>query len=306
MKKILIAGGTGFVGKALIKHLVNCGYSINVLTRRSSITNAENIQYFRWNIEKSFIDEKSFEGVTKIINLTGANISEKRWTNKRKLEIIESRTKAIDLLYTHVKTGNYNIDTFISSSAVGYYGAVTSNEIFTEKSNNGSDFLASACEKWEKSALQFESLGITTVILRKGIVIGKGGGMYQQFEPLAKLRINISLGNGKQFLPWIDIRDVVRLYEFVLKTNGINGVFNVVSSEHITMNYFSNTLLQSFCKTGFLPNVPTILVKLLFGEMSVMLLEGSRVSNEKIKQAGFHFEFDTLAKALFISSQDST
>ncbi|WP_118196487.1 TIGR01777 family oxidoreductase [Albibacterium indicum] len=296
MKKILIAGGTGFVGKALIKHLLNCGYMVNVLTRRNKISSTENIRYFEWDIKKGFIDEKAFERVSKIINLTGANITEKRWTEKRKVEIIESRTKAIDLLFTYVKTRNFSIDIFISSSAVGYYGAITSDEIFTEKSNNGSDFLASICRKWEKSALQFESLGVATVILRKGVVLGRDGGICQKLAPLAKLGINTSLGNGRQYLPWIDIRDLVRLYEFILKTDVLSGVFNAVSSEHIMMNDFSKTLLQSFGKTSFLPNVPAFIIKLLLGEMSVMLLEGSRASNEKIKQTGFQFEYSSIEK----------
>lgn len=300
MKKILIAGGTGFVGKALIKHLINCGYIVHVLTRKRSNINTENIQFFQWDIEQNFIDEKAFEGVTKIINLTGANIGEKRWTNKRKIEIMESRTKSIDLLYTYVKTRNYSINTFISSSAVGYYGAVTTDELFTETSNKGNDFLASVCDKWEKSALQFERLGVATLILRKGVILGKDGGMYQKLAPLAKLGINTSLGNGKQFLPWIDIRDLVRLYEFILKTKEINGVFNVVSCEHMTMNHFSKVLLHSFGKTSFLPNAPAFLVKLLFGEMSAMLLEGSRVSNKKIKQTGFKFEYSSIEKTLFM------
>ncbi|WP_257656322.1 TIGR01777 family oxidoreductase [Parapedobacter lycopersici] len=300
MKKILIAGGTGFVGKALIKHLINCGYIVNVLTRRNSIDTTENIQYFKWDIENGFIDEKAFEGVTKIINLTGENITEKRWTEKRKVEIIESRIKAIDLLFKYVKTTGSNIHTFISSSATGYYGAFTSDEILTEESNNGNDFLANVCEKWEKSALQFESLGITTVILRLGVVLGKEGGIYQRLAPLAKLGINISLGNGKQYLPWIDLRDLVRLYEFILKTNKISGVFNAVSSEHISMNVFSKTLLQSFGKMSFLPNVPAFIIKLFLGEMSAMLLEASKASNEKIKQTGFQFEFDTFEKSLFM------
>lgn len=294
MKQILIAGGTGFVGKALIKHLVNCGYMVNVLTRKNKISSMENIRYFEWDIKKGFIDEKAFEGVSKIINLTGANITEKRWTEKRKVEIIESRTKAIDLLFTYVKTRNFSIDIFISSSAVGYYGAITTDEIFTEKSNNGSDFLASVCRKWEKTALQFDSLGVATVILRKGVVIGRDGGMYQKLAPLAKLGINTFLGNGRQYLPWIDIRDLVRLYEFILKTDELSGVFNAVSSEHIMMNDFSKTLLQLFGKTSFLPNVPAFLVRLFLGEMSVMLLKGSRVSNYKIKQTGFKFEYSFL------------
>lgn len=300
MKKILIAGGTGFVGKALIKHLVNCGYMVNVLTRRNKISSMENIRYFEWDIKKGFIDEKAFEGVSKIINLTGANITEKRWTEKRKVEIIESRTKAIDLLFTYVKTRNFSIDIFISSSAIGYYGAITTDEIFTEKSNNGSDFLASVCRKWEKTALQFDSLGVATVILRKGVVLGRDGGMYQKLAPLAKLGINTSLGNGRQYLPWIDIRDLVRLYEFILKTDELSGVFNAVSSEHIMMNDFSKALLRSFGKTSFLPNVPAFLVRLFLGEMSVMLLKGSRVSNYKIKQTGFKFEYSSIEKTFFM------
>src|SRR5690606_26772901 len=187
-----------------------------------------------------------------------------------------------DLLFKYVKLNAFRIDIFISSSAVGYYGAITTDEIFTEKSNNGSDFLALVCGKWEKSALQFESLGVATVILRKGVVLGKDGGMYHKLAPLARLGINTSLGNGRQYLPWIDIRDLVRLYEFILETNEICGVFNAVSSEHIMMNDFSEALLQSFGKTSFLPNVPAFIIKLLLGEMSAMLLEGSRVSNEKI------------------------
>lgn len=300
MKKILIAGGTGFVGKALIKHLVNCGYMVNVLTRRNKISSMENIRYFEWDIKKGFIDEKAFEGVSKIINLTGANITEKRWTEKRKVEIIESRTKAIDLLFTYVKTRNFSIDIFISSSALGYYGAITTDEIFTEKSNNGSDFLASVCRKWEKTALQFDSLGVATVILRKGVVLGRDGGMYQKLAPLAKLGINTSLGNGRQYLPWIDIRDLVRLYEFILKTDELSGVFNAVSSEHIMMNDFSKALLRSFGKTSFLPNVPAFLVRLFLGEMSVMLLKGYRVSNYKIKQTGFKFEYSSIEKTFFM------
>src|SRR5690606_4085772 len=298
MKKILIAGGTGFVGTTLIKHLNNCGYNVNVLTRKNNTSSTENIRYFEWDTENGFIDESAFDGVTKIINLTGANIAEKRWTEKRKVEIIESRKKAIDLLFRYVKTNNFRIDIFISSSASGYYGAITTGKIFTEESDNGNDFLASVCGEWEKSAPQFESLGVTTVILRKGAVLGKDGGMYQKLAPLAKLGINTSLGSGRQYLPWIDIRDLVRLYEFILKTNEISGVFNAVSSEHISMNDFSKALLQSFGKTSFLPNAPAFLVKLFLGEMSVMLLNGSRVSNEKIKKAGFKFEYNSITESI--------
>ncbi|MCA0430757.1 MAG: TIGR01777 family oxidoreductase [Bacteroidetes bacterium] len=298
MKKILIAGGTGFVGKQLIPFLVEKGYSIHVLTRKSSANTLENIRFFQWDIEKQYIDKKAFEGVEILINLTGANIGEKRWTNDRKKELIDSRIKSIDLLYQYISKNKFDINTFISSSAVGFYGAITTDKLFVETSKNGNDFLASVCRKWEAFALKFTNLGIRTVVLRKGVVLVKNGGMVQKLTPLAKRGITVSLGSGKQYLPWIDIRDLVRLYEFILSNSTVSGIFNAIAIEQITMNDFSKRLLHSFGKKSFLPNVPSFIIRLLFGEMSVMLLEGSKVSNEKLKTTGFIFEFDTLEKSL--------
>ena len=258
----------------------------------------ENIRFFQWDIEKQYIDKKAFEGVEILINLTGANIGEKRWTNDRKKELIDSRIKSIDLLYQYISKNKFDINTFISSSAVGFYGAITTDKLFVETSKNGNDFLASVCRKWEAFALKFTNLGIRTVVLRKGVVLVKNGGMVQKLTPLAKRGITVSLGSGKQYLPWIDIRDLVRLYEFILSNSTVSGIFNAIAIEQITMNDFSKRLLHSFGKKSFLSNVPSFIIRLLFGEMSVMLLEGSKVSNEKLKTTGFIFEFDTLEKSL--------
>ncbi len=298
MKKILIAGGTGFVGKQLIPFLVEKGYSIHVLTRKPSANSTENICFFRWDIERQYIDKKAFEGVEILINLTGANIGEKRWTEQRKKEIIDSRINSIDVLYQYISENKFNINTFISSSAVGFYGAVTTDKTFVETSESGNDFLASVCQKWEDAALKFNDLGIRTIILRKGVILGKEGGMVKKLSPLAKLGINVSLGSGKQYLPWIDIRDLVRLYDFILSNTQLEGIFNAVATEQITMSDLSKALLQAFGKKSFLPNAPAFVIRLLFGEMAVMLLEGSKVSNEKLKTTGFIFEFDTIEKSL--------
>lgn len=298
MKKILIAGGTGFVGKQLIDFLVGKGYSIHVLTRNLRANPLENIRFFQWEIERQYIDKKAFEGVEILINLTGANIGEKRWTEQRKKEIIDSRINSIDVLYQYISENKFNINTFISSSAVGFYGAVTTDKTFVETSESGNDFLASVCQKWEDAALKFNDLGIRTIILRKGVILGKEGGMVKKLSPLAKLGINVSLGSGKQYLPWIDIRDLVRLYDFILSNTQLKGIFNAVATEQITMSDLSKALLQAFGKKSFLPNAPAFVIRLLFGEMAVMLLEGSKVSNEKLKTTGFIFEFDTIEKSL--------
>lgn len=300
MKKILIAGATGFVGKHLINYLLEKGYSINALSRSKQVSHHSNLSYFQWDISNGFIDGKAFEKVTTIINLTGANIGEKRWTDKRKTEILESRIKSISLLYNYVREYNLKIDTFISSSAVGYYGAVTLNETFTENSPKGTDFLAEVCQKWEHAAFMFSDLAIRTIIFRKGVIVGKDGGIYQKLSPLANRSINIALGNGKQFFPWIDVRDLVRLYDFGLTYSEMSGVYNVVATEHITMNEFSISLLQCFRKKSILPNVPKFIIQLLLGKMSVMLLEGSRVSNQKLKKVGFNFEFDKVESSLIL------
>lgn len=298
MKTILIAGGTGFVGQQLIAFLADKGYTLNVLTRKPSANPSATIRFFQWDIERQYIDPKAFEEVEILINLTGANIGEKRWTKKRKQEIIDSRVQSIALLYRYISENKGNIKTVISSSAVGYYGAATTDKTLVETSESGNDFLASVCRKWEDVALKFTDLGIRTVILRKGVVLGKEGGMTQKLKPLTQWGINVSLGSGKQYLPWIDIRDLMEWYHYIICNPEIHGVYNTVATQHITMNDFSKSLLKSFGKKSFLPNAPAFVIRWLFGEMSVMLLEGSKVSNEKLKNTGFSFAYDTIEQSL--------
>ncbi len=297
MSKILIAGGTGFVGKALISYLSGKGYELSVLSR-NKLSGNENVNYYQWDIEKAYIDEEAFEDVDTIINMTGANIGEKRWTEKRKREVVDSRVNSIQLLYKYISENNFPIKTLISSSAVGYYGAITTDIVFDEASSKGNDFLGAVCSQWENAAKQFLGLGARVIILRKGVVVGKGGGMYQKMAPLAKRGINPAVGTGKQYMELIDMRDLTRLYDFLLTHPEISGIFNAVSSEHITMNELAKDFLSHFNKKTFLPNVPTFAIQLLFGEMATMLLNGSRVSNEKIKELGFKFHYETLAKSL--------
>ena len=177
----------------------------------------------------------------------------------------------------------------ISSSAVGYYGAVTTDHIFTEEDKNGNDFPAYVCRLWEDTALKFREVADRVVILRKGLVIGQGGGVYQKLQPLAKLGLNVALGSGNQYFPLVCINDLISVYNYVLEHNEIDGVFNIVSNEHVTMNEFSEKMLHSFGRRKFLPNIPAFIIKILFRERSQMLLQGSRVSNDKIRRTGFEF-----------------
>ncbi|HRP90460.1 MAG TPA: TIGR01777 family oxidoreductase [Edaphocola sp.] len=297
MKKILIAGGTGFIGKSLIEFLLQNGFCLHVLTRQMITPSAENVHYYYWNIEKGIIDEDCFKDVEIIINLTGSNIAAKRWTKQRKRDIVDSRINAINLLFEKVKQNKYPIEKFICSSAVGFYGAVTCEAIFDETSKAGNDFLGAVCSQWEMAALQFEKLGIATVIFRKGVVIAKNGGMFKKMAALSRLGINTSVGSGRQYLPWVDLRDLLNIYLFFISKKSFKGIFNVVASEFITMNDFSKQLLKYFKKKSLLPNLPSFILRFVFGELSVMLLEGTRISNEKLKKLGYKFEFDTLEQA---------
>lgn len=291
--KILIAGGTGFLGKALTVYLLDCGFEVNVLSR-GRVSHSNIISYYQWDVENGFIDKEAFDGVNAIVNMTGTNMGEKRWTSKRKIEIVESRTKPIELLLSYIRRLGIRIDTFISSSAVGFYGAVTSQKIFVETDHSGNDFLASVCRQWEASALSFSDVAKCVVILRKGVVIGKDGGLYKKMVPFAQMGLNIAMGDGSQILPWIDIRDLVKLYYFILTDDRISGIFNAVSTQQITMNDFSRYMLASLNKKSILPNIPAFLVKLMTGDMSDMMLYGSRVSNQKIIDAGFKFDYPKL------------
>ena len=291
--KILIAGGTGFLGKALTVYLLDCGFEVNVLSR-GRVSHSNIISYYQWDVENGFIDKEAFDGVNAIVNMTGTNMGEKRWTSKRKIEIVESRTKPIELLLSCIRRLGIRIDTFISSSAVGFYGAVTSQKIFVETDHSGNDFLASVCRQWEASALSFSDVAKRVVILRKGVVIGKDGGLYKKMVPFAQMGLNIAMGDGSQILPWIDIRDLVKLYYFILTDDRISGIFNAVSTQQITMNDFSRYMLASLNKKSILPNIPAFLVKLMTGDMSDMMLYGSRVSNQKIIDAGFKFDYPKL------------
>ena len=273
--------------------MVSREVEVNVLYRKE-VRREDLVSYYKWDLENGFIDVKAFDGVDAIVNMTGANIGEKRWTEKRKIEIVDSRIKPLKLLFKYLNKLNLHIDTFISSSAVGFYGALDSQKIFTEEDYSGHDFLSSVCKQWESAALKFNDVAERVVILRKGVVLGKDGGLYKKMIPLAKRGINVSMGNGLQYLPWIDIRDLVRLYYFVLTETQMSDIFNAVAKQHITMNDFSNYLLSSQNKTSFLPNIPAFLVELLAGELSDMLLYGSRVSNQKLIDTGFVFEHPTL------------
>ena len=288
MANILITGGTGLVGKRLTELLIDKKHEVVILSR-----SPKNKNEFKWDISTNYVDKKSLINTDYIIHLAGAGIADKRWTAERKKIIIDSRVKSANLLFNKISELNIHLKGFISASGIGYYGAITIDTIFEETAKVGNDFLGDVCQKWENAAHQFSTKEIPVTILRTGIVLADKGGALEKM----KTPIITPLGSGKQFLPWIHIDDLCNLYLKAIDDN-LTGIFNAVAPEHHTSKTFSKELAKSIKRPYLGIGVPRFLLKLMFGEMAIILLEGSRISTKKIEKNGYSFRFKTLKKAL--------
>lgn len=296
MASVLITGGTGLIGRHLSRRLQEKGYEVALLSRTKNYK--EQIPSYIWDINKGEIDQKAISEADYIIHLSGVNIGEKRWTKKRKQQILESRIKSGQLIFGEVVKRNMNLRAFISASAVGYYGSLTSPEIFHETAPPAEDFLGQTCEAWEKEADRFMDAGIRTVKIRTGVVLTKQGGALSKMAWPAKRGFGAALGNGKQYLPWIHINDLCGIYLKAIEDTNMTGAYNAVAPDHITNKEFTRALAQGYKRTLWLPNIPGIVMKLMFGKMSEILLQGSRVSADKIQARGYKFQFPGLPGAI--------
>jgi uncharacterized protein (TIGR01777 family) len=294
METILITGGTGLIGKHLSNILRAKGYNIAILSRSTS---GEPNAYF-WDIEKDFIEQKAIEQADYIIHLAGAGIADERWTKKRKKTLIDSRVNSTQLLYKKVVQFNPTLKGFIAASGIGFYGAITSEKILTENDAAGKDFLATICKLWENESMKFDAINIRTVVLRTGIVLSKNGGAYEEISKPIKNGIGAALGSGNQYMPWIHITDLCNMYLSAIENSELHGIYNAVAPEHVTNKEFTNKTALSLNKKIRLPNVPGFVLKILLGKLSVILLEGTRVSAEKIIATKFKFTYTSLKEAL--------
>jgi uncharacterized protein (TIGR01777 family) len=285
----LISGGTGTIGTSLKESLESEGNEVRVLSR-----SANKKGFYKWNIRESFIDENALKNVDYIIHLVGAGIADKRWTSKRKKELLESRTKSTQLLIDAVSKMETKPKSVVCASAIGYYGMVTNSHVYSENDHADSGFIGDLVEKWEAYTVQFKSLNIPTSIIRIGVVLIKQGGAVSK---MTAPPVMAPLGNGKQWVPWISITDLIAVFEWCL-TEQKEGVYNGVASEHINNSELTKALAKGHGKPYVNLGVPAFLLKLMLGEMCQIVLEGSRVSSEKLKTQGFVFKHGTLKKAI--------
>jgi uncharacterized protein (TIGR01777 family) len=296
MRNILITGGTGLIGMHLGLRLQEKGYKVTLLSR--SARSGALFPVIRWDPDLGKDITLALDQADGIIHLAGAHIGAKRWTPKRKQQILDSRVKTGSLLFDAIEQGRRKPTTFISASATGYYGALTADRVFDERAPAHDDFLGHICLRWEESADRFKSLGIRTIKLRTGIVLSRQGGALPRLSLPVRLGVGAPLGSGKQYMPWIHMEDLCGIFIHALENPSMEGAYNAVAPEHATNLEFTTRLAGELKRPLWLPHIPAWFMKLLFGEMSVMLLEGSRVSSEKIREAGYQFQFPELSAAL--------
>ncbi|MFT5600883.1 MAG: hypothetical protein ACI9N1_001119 [Flavobacteriales bacterium] len=293
--KVLITGGSGLIGSALTKRLLLEGVEVTHLTRTKN--SKLGVKTYVWDWKKSYLEENALDGVTHIIHLAGAGIADKPWTMARKRVIIKSRVLTARLLEKEIRKSNHKLEAFISASGIGYYGATTSDEIYTEEGKRGDDFVAECCVQWEDAANELNDL-TRVVTLRTGIVLDKDGGAVAKIGSSIRRGIGAALSSGEQYMPWIHLDDMVDVYYQSLMNSNIVGCYNAVSDEHINNKTFTKELADAMNRKLWLPNVPAFMMKMIFGEMSEILLKGSRVSNAKMKSAGIKFKYSKLKPAL--------
>lgn len=291
---VLITGAGGLIAQELSKKLEN-KYTIRFLTRKKKKPND-----YEWNIEQQTIDESAFEDISHIIHLAGANISEKRWTQKRKKELISSRINSANLILRTLQKNKIILKSFISASGINYYGTETMEKIFTEDDVPGNDFLSEVVILWERAADAFkmQQMAKRVVKIRTAVVLSEKDGALKKMIPPIKMGIGSPLGSGKQYMPWIHIADLCSIFEFVLTNISLQGTFNAVAPEHATNENFTKATAGVLKKPLFMPNVPGFILKFIFGALSSVILKGSRASSEKIQKAGFRFKFPDLKGAL--------
>jgi len=300
MATILITGGTGLIGTALTKELLKKEYDIILLSRSPEkySSSTSRLRHLKWDIEKQTIDPNAVSKTDYIIHLAGAGIADKRWTTKRKKEIVESRTLSSSLLVKALKENANNVKAVISASAIGWYGE-DRNAPFVETDPAAEDFLGTTCKEWEESIEPVTELQKRLVKFRTGIVLSKEGGALVAFKKPLRFGLAAILGNGKQVISWIHIDDLVRLYIYAIENEKLQGVYNAVAPRPVTNKRLILQLARCTRGKFFVPVfVPSFILKIVLGEMSIEVLKSTSVSCKKIKQTGFAFLHPAIISAI--------
>lgn len=295
MSTVLITGGSGLIGTALTKALLATGYQVRHLSRTAGESNG--VRAYSWDISRKYVDPAALAGVDHIIHLAGAGIADKRWTTARVQELIDSRSQSALVLLNAVQDAKTAVRSFISAAGINYYGAVTEEHRYTETDPGGVDTIGSISVEWEAAVKQWSQV-CRVVRLRTPVVLSPKGGALAKLAMPVRFGLGAPLGSGKQWMPWIHLDDLVALYLKALEDQNMSGAYNACAPEDATNADMMRTVAKVLGRPFFLPPVPGFLLKLALGDLSSILLEGSRASNAKLLATGFQFKHPKLREAL--------
>lgn len=300
MPTILITGGTGLVGKTLTPILIAAGYNVVILSRGDKKSGSPGTTYAKWDVKAQTIDESAITSADHIINLTGAGVMDKRWSEKWKKEIVESRTMSSDLIAKALKEYPNKVQSVISASGIGYYGGdEKGRKPFTEGDPPDDNFLAQTCNAWEKSIDPVLTLNKRLVKFRIGIVLSNDGGAFLEFKKPLKYGIATILGSGKQIISWIHIDDLCRLFLAAIENPEMSGVYNAVTPNPVSNKTLILKIAACFRGKFHIPvHVPGFALKIALGGGSIEILKSTTVSADKIVGMGFKFLYPTVDGAL--------
>lgn len=309
MPTVIITGGTGLVGKALGQALLKKSYSIIILTRggSSDVNSSQDIggiRYAKWDIEKQIIDKEAIAEADYIIHLAGAGVADKRWTKKRKQEILNSRVNGCKLIVDALKTTTNKVKAVVSASAIGWYGPdpiIPNPKPFEEGNAPNNDFLGTTCRQWEESIESVSTMGKRLVKLRIGIVLSRDGGALKEFIKPLKFGIAAILGSGKQIISWIHIDDLVCMFVTAIENENIKGVYNAVAPNPSSNRELTLQLAKTRKKFFITIRVSSFILKMALGELSIEILKSATVSSKKIETTGFVFNYPDIKTAVLHS-----
>jgi uncharacterized protein (TIGR01777 family) len=253
---------------------------------------------FAWDVDKKQMDAKALAGVDTIVHLAGAGVADKRWTPTRKKEILDSRVQSTRLLYQILKEEKHSVKNIVSASAIGYYGFGLSDQLFTEERPPATDFLASVTTEWEKEVDAIRELEIRVVKIRIGIVLSNKGGALKEMARPIQFGVGAPLGTGQQVMSWIHIDDLCEMFCKAIQDRSLAGAYNGVAPNPVTNAELTKAIASILKKPLWLPNVPPFVLRLLVGEMADIVVNGSKVSAEKILATRFKFQYSQIDDAL--------
>ena len=293
----LITGGTGLVGQKLSQLLIDNGHSVSILSR--SAKRDTSVNFFRWDLKNDYVDPEALKNVDCLIHLAGAGIADKKWTSARRKEIIDSRVNPLSLLAEGFEEVSEFPKTIVSASAIGIYGFDTGETKLKEDSKKGKDFISDVVIQWEKAVDVFaKKMDCRAVKLRIGIVLDVDGGALPSLAMAVKMGVGSAIGDGQQWLSWIHVDDLNKMFLVASENRGMSGAFNAVAPNPARNEEMVNVIAKVLKKPNWAPKVPGFVLKTILGSRAQLVLGGNNVSSEKILDTGFTFEFDNLESAL--------